>query len=83
MPRHHPYKKLEDLTIVRMQLKAYGEFVVVKLFIVNLHVRTQPMHKFYQFHATALFLYPLKTSENIGFLMFSEGMERYRWNKMG
>ena len=34
------------------------------------------------FHATGLFLYPLKTSENVKFLMFSGGIERDQWHKM-
>ena len=35
------------------------------------------------FGATGLFLYPLKTSENQRFLMFSGGIERYQWHQMG
>ena len=38
------------------------------------------------FHATNLFLYPLKTSENQktrGFLMFSGGIKREQWHKLG
>ena len=35
------------------------------------------------FHATDLFRYPLKTSENKGFLMFSGGIERDQWHEMG
>ena len=35
------------------------------------------------FHVTGLFLYPLKTSENQRFLMFSEGIERDQWHEMG
>ena len=29
-----------------------------------------------------LFLYPMKASENFGFKMFSEGIERYKWHEM-
>ena len=34
------------------------------------------------FHATGLFLYPLKTSESKGFLMLSGGIEKIQWNEM-
>ena len=34
-------------------------------------------------HATSLSLYPLKTSENLWFLMFSGGIERDQWCEMG
>ena len=33
-------------------------------------------------HAIVIFIYPLKTSKNRGFLMFSGGIERYQWHKM-
>ena len=35
------------------------------------------------FHATGPFLYPLKTSENSGFLMFSGVIEIDQWHKIG
>ena len=34
------------------------------------------------FHATDLFLYSLKASENLGFLIFSEGIEQDQWLDM-
>ena len=34
-------------------------------------------------HATGLFLYPLKISENSGFLMFSGDIKRDQWQQMG
>ena len=36
----------------------------------------QSLNLFNQFHPTGLFLYPLKTSEVSGFLIFSGGIER-------
>ena len=36
----------------------------------------QSLNLFNQFHLTGLFLYPLKTSEVSGFLIFSGGIER-------
>ena len=35
------------------------------------------------FHAAGLFLYPLKTSGNFGFLMFSRGIEKDQLYEMG
>ena len=35
------------------------------------------------FHAAGLFLFSLKTSVNILFLMLSESMERDQWHKTG
>ena len=35
------------------------------------------------FHATGLFLYLLKTSEKLGFLLFSGNIGRDQWRKMG
>ena len=35
------------------------------------------------FHATALFLYPLKASENLWVFLFSGGIERDQWYEMG
>ena len=35
------------------------------------------------FHASGLFLYPQKTSESWGFLMFSGGTEKDQWHEMG
>ena len=35
------------------------------------------------FHATGLFLYPLKTSENQSFSDFLGGIERGMWYEMG
>ena len=35
------------------------------------------------FNATGLFLWPLKTSENPWFFMFSGGMKRDQWHEMG
>ena len=35
------------------------------------------------FVPNASFFYPLKTSENLGFLMFSGGSERVHWERMG
>ena len=29
------------------------------------------------------FLYPLKTSKNLGLMMFSKGRERVHWEQMG
>ena len=40
-------------------------------------------HGFNLFHATDLFWYPLKTSENQMFLMFSGGIKRDQWHEMG
>ena len=34
------------------------------------------------FHAFGLFLYLLKTSENLWFLVFSEGIERDQWHEI-
>ena len=33
------------------------------------------------FNVTDLFLYPLKTSENLWFVMFSGGIEKDKWHK--
>ena len=33
-------------------------------------------------HSTDIFLYPLKTSETRGFLMFLRGTERNQWHEM-
>ena len=38
---------------------------------------------FNPFYATGLFLYPLKTSKNPGFVMFSGGIERNKRHEMG
>ena len=38
---------------------------------------------FNPFHATGLFLYPLKPSGTISFLMLPEGIERDQWHEMG
>ena len=35
------------------------------------------------FHAIGLILYPLKTSENLSFLVFSGGIEKVLWYGMG
>ena len=35
------------------------------------------------FVPNASFFYPLKISENLGFLMFSGGSERVHWERMG
>ena len=51
-------------------------------------VITQQQYKKHQllgrhFYATGLFLYPLKTSENIWFVMYANGIEREKWHAMG
>ena len=38
---------------------------------------------FNPFHATGLFRYSLKTSENLWFFIFSGGIERDQWHEMG
>ena len=35
-----------------------------------------------QYQTIVLFLYPLKTSDNLCFLMFSRGIERENWHEM-
>ena len=50
------------------------------------HLTTNMHHKsvtIKSFHATGLFRYPLQTSENQRFLMFSGVIERDQWHETG
>ena len=57
-----------------------------KIKLIFILIQLSKLHEagmFNPFHATDLFRYPLETSENQNFLMFSGGIERDQWHEMG
>ena len=65
---------------ISLKNKLYGNIIVFrKQEIMN----NAAKYLFSPFHATDLFLYPLKTPENPGFVIFSGVIERDQWNEMG
>ena len=58
---------------------------LASIFFTELNRKVCELHwRFNPFHASNLFLYPLKISEkNRRFLIISRGIERDQWHKMG
>ena len=50
---------------------------------IALHILKLASNVLNAFHATGLFRYPLKTSENLWFSDIFRGVERDQWHEMG
>ena len=61
--------------------KIFGKKICAETFIKI--EREAPVPFVNPFVPNAPFLYPLKTSENRSFLIFSEGRKRVHWEQMG